>query len=535
MTASISIASASDTMDEAKLLKRRLKGNSQKIRRWLNIPELLPKLRERGLVDTEEREKLLTLHRDRKRRELFGVLYKALRKKGSDAIVEFHGCLQDEQQHLGHKYAAELLKGGLSDEEDMRKSELVQDAIRKSESTIQESLDLVQLLPHLHKSKLVTRSEYDTLRGEQTIMGRTERIQELLAILDTKGPHSSLLFLRCLEEEKSHSGHVQLHQDILSILQEEEEKPMLRSAAMCFKHCIIPKKGWLGRLGLEGQLAKKKYLAEMQKLQKCRYMGKWEDFRSGIDKLTRSENLDVRTMGKLHQAVASIMEGKTEHSLKLIVEAERDCNLLHGNNRVIMSGRCLYIRSAVHRHHQDYAKAEEYLLAAKKVLANALPGEDTASLHYHMGTLALDSIQRNLVSDSQSIGGAKEEAESHFAMAIEHAEREDSGLPLIGWHSRIFLILLCLGSSHHQIGQIPPMSQDMEKAEGILNGINPDDLPWRTLALYHVASSDICRWKGDLSTAERQATYGLGVAEAHSFAFEKKFAMNRLQDLHELQ
>jgi len=522
-------------MDETKLLKRRLKGNSHKIRKWLNIPELLPKLRERGLVDTEERAKLLTLHKDRKRRELFGVLYKALRKKGSDAFVLFHECLQAEEQHLGHKYAAELLKGELSDGEDMRKSELVRDAVCKSESAIQESLDLVQLLPHLYKSKLVTRSEYDTLRGEQTNMGRSERIQELLSILDTKGPHSSLLFLKCLEEENSHSGHAQLYLDILSIMREEERKPMLSSEKMCFKCCTIPKKGQLGRLGLEGQLAKKKYLAEMQKLQKCRYMGKWDDFRLGIDKLTRSDNLDVRTMGKLHQAVANIMEGKTEQSLKLIVEVESECNHLYGNNQDIMRGRCLYIHSAVYRHHQDYAQAEEYLLAAKKVLANALPGEDTASLYYHMGTLALDSIPHGEASDSQEVIGAKKEAENNFAKAIEHAECEDSGLPLIGWHSRVFLILLSLGSSHHGVGQITPTSQEMEKAEGILNGINPDNLPCRTLALYHIALSDICRWKGDLSAAERHAAYGVGVAEVYGFAFEKKFAINRKQDLQKVK
>lgn len=55
----------------------------------------------------------------------------------------------------------------------------------------------------------------------------------------------------------------------------------------------------------------------------------------------------------------------------------------------------------------------------------------------------------------------------------------------------------------------------MEKAECILNGINPDDLPRRTLTLYNIASSGICRWKGNLSTAERRATYGFGVAKAY--------------------
>ena len=68
-----------------------------------------------------------------------------------------------------------------------------------------------------------------------------------------------------------------------------------------------------------------------------------------------------------------------------------------------------------------------------------------------------------------------------------------------------------------------------------LNGINPDDLPWRTLALYHIALSDICRWKGDLSAAEWHAAYGVGVAEVDGFAFEKKFAINRKQDLQKVE
>ena len=62
-----------------------------------------------------------------------------------------------------------------------------------------------------------------------------------------------------------------------------------------------------------------------------------------------------------------------------------------------------------------------------------------------------------------------------------------------GWHSDRLTI------------ESDRMSQDMGKLRVFSIRINPDDLPWRTLALYHVASSDICRWKGDLSTAERMA------------------------------
>ena len=548
----VSSSGKSSSVDQIKL---RLKRHRDDIKNWLNVAELLPHLCQHRLVQSDKaRRRFVSLHFRGKRSKIFTLLSKTLSCTsaagrgcggGQDAYARFLQCLREEREHLGHHHIANLLEGTKCDVHDVNISRLTQQGIMNMGPMLSSYLSIKELLPSLRQNKLLTLSELELLH-EDSALENNLKVQTLLTILETKGPTAHLIFFHCLEREKSHRGHEDIYRELCRQVDESltlfsERETLTRSSdedneqelsldvvelvAVCEPHCRTP-----CRLGLEGSLAGEEHIYEMRQLQQHRYHGRWDCFRQGIDDLTMSSDINVTAVGKLHYAVASIMSGNTNLSLQLVNEVEKMCSTLYGNNNQILLGRCLYIRSAVHRHLQDYDSARRYLDLSKQKLANSEPGADTASLYYHEGTLQLDLLQQQSGSSSCS-RRQREKAEKSFRMAVEHAEHGQSGLPLIAWHSKVFLALLYLGSSHDSVSQELPSITDLDRAESILSTLDCGHLPPRTLALYHIAYSDIYRWKGDLAQARHNATLGLTKAEQGNFAFEKKFAFHRLQSL----
>ena len=534
---------------DASQVKRLLEKHKNVVGKWLNIPELLPHLRLRRLITSDkDRQRMLSLHDRGKRSKICTRLTKVLASRcstvGASVYTEFLSCLLEEHEHLGHYYIAGLLLGVSTDRDirdhDVMMSRWIREIMRRTEPLLQSCLSLKNLLPFLREMKLLTSSEFELLH-EDSSKETSWKIQKLFVILNAKGPIAHYLFFRCLEQEKEHRGHEDIYKEIcrqidnkfhngevstsitMHTTTEINNDELSLIAAICEPHTRTP-----CRLGLEGSLGGQHHISEMRELQQHRYHGRWDCFRQGINELTESDDINVTAVGMLHNAVASIMFGNTDLSLHLVDEVEKMCSTLYGNNNQIMMGRCLYIRSAVYRHHQDYDSARHYLDLSKQVLTHSEPGADTASLYYHEGTLWLDLLHQN--------GSTREkvQAEHSFRMAIEHAEHSNSGLPLIAWHSKVFLALLYLGSSHDSLSHESPSTDNLSLAESILKSLDEMKLPPRTLALYHIALSDIYRWKCDLTLAKHHVSLGLTKAEQGNFAFERRFATHRLQHLHVL-
>ena len=530
---------------DASQVKWLLEKHKNDIGEWLNIPELLPHLRRRRLINSDkDRQRMLSWHDRGKRSRICTRLRRLLASccntHGPGVYVEFLSCLREEHEHLGHYYIAKLLLGVPSNEfdHDVIMSRWIREIIRSIEPLVQSCLSLKSLLPFLWKVKLLTSSEFELLH-EDSSKENSWKIQKLLVILNTKGPAAHYLFFRCLEQEKEHRGHDDIYKEICRLIDikfhnsevsmnsiTEINNDELFLIAVCEPHTRTP-----CRLGLEGSLGRRQHISEMRELQQHRYHGRWDCFQQGINELTESDDINVTAVGMLHNAVASIMSGNTDLSLRLVDEVEKMCSTLYGNNNQILMGRCLYIRSAVYRHHQDYDSARRYLDLSKQVLTHSEPGADTASLYYHEGTLWLDLLHQN-GSTHERKEREKAQAEHSFRMAIEHAEHNNSGLPLIAWHSKVFLALLYLGSSHDSLSHESPSIDDLNLAESVLETLDQTKLPARTLALYHIAFSDIYRWKCDLALAKHHVNLGLSKAEQGNFAFEKRFATHRLQHLY---
>jgi len=70
-------------------------------------------------------------------------------------------------------------------------------------------LDFATLVPVLNKHHLLTRNDNYILLNR--ITPPTERANSLVyIILPSKGPEAFSLFLKCLQEEKEHTGHQEL-------------------------------------------------------------------------------------------------------------------------------------------------------------------------------------------------------------------------------------------------------------------------------------------------------------------------------------
>lgn len=547
------------TEDASRQVKRLLEKHKKSVGKWLNIPELLPYLRLRRLITSDkDRQRMLSLHDRGRRSKICTRLTKVLASRcntvGSSVYADFLSCLRDESEHLGHYYIAKLLSGVPITDDDHEcdsvgdvsmMSRWIREIMQNIEPLLQSCLGLKNLLSFLQEVKLLTSSEFELLH-EDSSKETSWKIQKLFVILNTKGPTAHYLFFRCLEREKEHRGHEDIYKEICqqidiklhnnevshatTEINNDDELQLslpLARVTVCEPHTRTP-----SRLGLEGSLGGRQHISEMRELQQHRYHGRWDCFQQGINELTDSDDINITAVGMLHNAVASIMFGNTDLSLCMVNEVEKMCSTLYGNNNQILMGRCLYIRSAVYRHHQDYDSARRYLDLSKQVLTHSEPGADTASLYYHEGTLWLDLLHQNSSTRSGMKKREKAEAEHSFRMAIEHAEHNNSGLPLIAWHSKVFLALLYLGSSHDSLSHESPSADDLNLAESILKTLDEMKLPPRTLALYHLALSDIYRWKCDLALAKHHVSLGLTKAEQGNFAFEKRFATHRLQHLH---
>ena len=449
----------------------------------LNATELMPELIQQGILDAKDRVAIMDKPKSERPQELLHRTY-SRRLASPETILKFCLCLWRENKHLGHRHAAALLQGqDVFSSQSAVLSKHIKECIIKIEPKLQELLNLEELQTYLVKYELCTQSEIDAYVVNQ-LRERSERIQYLLGILDTKGPDAYLLFLKCLSEEKEHLGHVELYEKILQVSQLDHT-----AVALCEPRIVKP----MPHIKLAGRLHGRKYDQLMKLIQTYQYNLQWKSLMTFTRKLIQSSYTDFKVLGMLTRATGHVYKGNEARAISLVKRAIGMCTKVGCANGKILEGRCYYVLSALHRNYGRYESAHEYLYFAAQTFINVAPGEDTSIFFYQSAS-------------QHALQNHRKEAEEAFSTAIEHSEMHSSGLPVIHARSCVGNALLCLGSSRYEINTlVQPSRDDMVKADHLLRRIDVAKLPKKVKIEYYVAKASLCNWNDQKELALKYA------------------------------
>lgn len=445
----------------------------------MNAAELMPELIRRGVLDSKDRVAIMD---GKPKSERPQELLCRVHSRGPETILKFCQCLWREKKHLGHRYAAALLQGqDVFESESALLSKHIKEHLMTIEPVLQEFLNLEELQTYLVKYELCTQSEIDAYVVNQ-LRERSERIQCLLGIIDTKGPDAYLLFLKCLSEEKEHLGHVELYKMIVSQLDHT-------ATASCEPRVVKP----MPHIKLAGKLCGRRYDTWMKHIQTYQYNLQWKSLMIFTQQLMQSRYTDVKILGMLTQATGHVYRGNVERAKSLVERAIGKCSKACCTNGTILQGRCYYVLSAMHRNYGRYESAREYLYFAAQTFINVAPGEDTSIFFYQSAS-------------QHALQNHRKEAEEAFSTAIEHSEKHSSGLPVIHARSCIGNALLCLGCSRYEINTlVKPSSDNMAKADHLLRRIDVARIPKKVKIEYYVAKASLCYWNDEKELALKYA------------------------------
>ena len=72
-------------------------------------------------------------------------------------------------------------------------------------------INLSSLVPVMYARNLITSDEMEVSLNSHGDKTRRAKIEQLLQMLDTKGPSAYAIFEACLGEENTHPTHIELH------------------------------------------------------------------------------------------------------------------------------------------------------------------------------------------------------------------------------------------------------------------------------------------------------------------------------------
>ena len=558
---------------EALLISRNLKEHHDEIVKILNLMELDVNLIDEGLIVHGESDELV----GRSPKESADLVFSRVKELGSEGYHVLLRCLeQNEDWHIGHKYAAALLRGDTFTEETKRKidhSRELQQRYHQRDimEMIEDNVDTSDLIPYLSAYHLLTDNE----REELTLpsFSRRERIKRLLDIIPTKGPEADFFFMRALADASRENP---VHRDILErvycqpfegIMDIEGDSASTSSTILGKRKCAVIALYYTtinkktvpcisNQTQTHGIILSEEYIKKIKDIRRLHYVGDW----NGAEKIVKecwnlASNSRINndsTYTELYVAVAlrncsGYMTRKmTMKVLQVVSEAKRLCRSIDNDNGRILESKCEWVLARMYRYNKDLDKAMEHIENAQMIQFrfNIAAGEDTTLCHYCKGCILASQLAKTKQTYESSVTLSPlsaqkaserskkkyQEAKQCLRKAIDHAAIRDYAL--YPSHHMIRLAQLCLHSSQFEAGTCKDVDQITE-AEVALNSHYIDEklLAPRTKCLFYVTRSDLYRNKGQLSLAEEEAQRAMEIAVKNKFKTEIKSAKVRLQAL----
>ena len=495
----------------------RLRQHRGEIIKHLNPVELEPGLRERSMLNANDRSYLRS---EKSRKHKAEYIVQRVEKRGLS--VKFLESVRNAKAHCGHEYVAALLEGReYCSAADRRESEQIRRRI-ESNMTRMIDIDLLSLAPRLFSRRLLTNEETSLINGSDMRVLK-EKILLFYDIMETKGPLAYLRFVQCLSEDKSHRVHSELYEllstDSLVELAEDEL-------------ALVPKRQ-PNRLVMVGALVGDEYNCLIARFKVYHHNGDWAAVGEELEICMQSEIPEIRAVGFLEDACSWVYRFNEQNVLSAIGQARKLCETkICGGNAIFLEARAEYILSGLYRYLKQYDKSVEHAKNAMVHLFNAEQGEDSAFANYNHAcasyALMLESQQESSVTIRQMMQDFK------FAIdtALTHsASTSDNQWPLIvASHSWIRLAMLSLGSTQDAAG-ITEVQEDIARADCSLSNVDVSCLNNRTKCLFYQAKSDLHRNKNETESAIQVATQAQKLAESCGFVHELDSANSRLESL----
>lgn len=456
------------------------------------------------------------------------VLLNAVETKGGDAYIIFiHNCLEQEKEHLGHSYVANLLLGKAFSPESLRKSERFKKLFRRNRVYLEKHINVDTLRSHLNEEGLLTSSEHETLLMPKT---SKEKSSLLLNWLETKGPNGPLLFVKCLRNETEHNAHKEIIELVESEDDCEKDSAVVRRKrkapqvlnSRCKIQCFYRK-----QIHASGVIISQEYLTVVKEIHTLQYSGEYKAAIVKVNEYKASGNTEFYIALLCRNWYAYVCNKASPEEVKRMVEEAM--KLLEGvknENRAILESRLQWMLSKHSWYSDNKEMAKEYIDKSLEIQTayNVAPGEDTLITFYSKACTLLDTLSENWSPRDAAI------ARNFIERANDSAMQGETDFGLYLDHHLIRLAQLCLRSSPDHPGVCTDLN-DLEEADSTLNQIDEDGLSPRTKCLYYITRCDYYRNMAQESEAVDYANMAHKIAQDSQFGTELASVEKRFQAL----
>jgi len=413
-----------------------------------------------------------------------------------NAYSAFLSCLEEDEEHMGHKYIVSLLRGTeYASDEEIRDSKSLQELFRKHMNLVVREIRVDTIEPHLMQTGLVTLEELEELTSPH--ITNQDKSRRLLTLLKTKGPTAhGILVHSCL-------AGVEIYSELCKLLTSKSQPNKTTKVTKRYPNFLkIPK-------GISTEL----YRVTMRKVRR--------DFLKGRHKWPQAEDacIDIYTSTKhpLEMRIAFLIESCHAHmykreSAKLLAKVEQAremCNRLYGYecNAQVLEARCEWILARLYRYNKQFDKALAHVNTALCLLANYEQGEDRALANCCHGTLLMETTKSSR---------EQRQAINALTISIECSNTQDYGEASI--FTYIILAQAYIGSmalSPAENRRVP--SEYIVEAKKILQAFDQSyfSMDHRAHCAYLVTLSDVYRLNGELEQARKCADTALKITQAH--------------------
>ncbi len=454
------------------------------------------------------------------------LLYKEVQAR--ELYFDFLSNLEDNEEHMGHKYLVSLLRGTkFAPDEDIKESQMLFDKIQKNLTLVTRELDVKCLEPYLTKEKLITQNELEKLQNKDKT--RKDKAQMLLTILKTKGPTAHLRFVnRCLNSGCS-EAHTDLYR-LLAVPQNSLKRRASTDTTSLSKNITVVTKRYPFFLETPEGITTSSYIKIMAKIREYHQTGgqnSWASAEELIQKeLTKAHSLEVNIALLLESCNPCVLSKNSEEVVSRVERARKMCMVLYGkgSNAQVLEGRCEWVLSRLYKLLGDIKESKTHLDTAFSLFANCQPGEENMLASFMQGCILLDTPNKSTGEEIQTINAFK------FVLTV--ANSEDFGTK-ISQFCKIRLAQAYIGSSVRSPGktkeEVPRVNR--EEAKKVLKDIDQKHMKPRTKCLYFMTRSDVYRTDGQIEEASKYAQQAMTIAQENNLSHEVKYIKKRQEKL----